>query len=456
MDYLQRLYAWLRRLMGDELDDRLKRYFLSGAYKSLRLQGAIAALTFLTALFIARTTGEEGFGIYSTVFTWVAILSVGATLGLDDLALKQLPLYQAHHRHDQIRGFLRWSNGWGLLSGVGVAAATLLVARATDIKGLSNYWGYYCWAVWVIPLFVLMHVNQAALRGLQQIGRGQLAEKVVQPLAFFVLLVGCYYWQGVALTDLQAVIARLGAFMVTAVAAFYLLYKGTQAYQSATLSYEKQRWWRRCRYFGLTSILYIFHTRMDIIWLSYYETAATQIAHYNAALKLSDLALIPFAVLYRVTAPMFSILHAEGDWVGLQLFYTMTTRLSFGLIASILLGLLLLGHWLLGWFGPGFRQGYPMLMILCGVKLLHVFVGPVNYLLMMVDLEREATGLLLLTVIATTAIHHWWVPLYGTTGAAWGTFAGTVLFELGMVVLAYRKAGIMPTVLGRFFQKKQP
>lgn len=453
---MQRLYAWLRRLMGDELDDRLKRYFLSGAYKSLLLQGAIALLTFLTALFIARTTGEEGFGVYSTVFTWIAILSVGATLGLDDLALKQLPLYQARSRQDRIHGFLRWSNGWGLCSGVMVAVATLALAYGTNIKGLSNYLEYYYWAVWVIPLFVLMHVNQAALRGLHQIGRGQLAEKVVQPLAFFILLVGWYGGQSTELTDWQAVVARLGSFVVTAVAALYLLHKGTQVYRQTSPSYEQGLWWRSCTYFGIASLLYMFHTRMDIVWLSYYETSEAQIAHYNAALKLSDLALIPFAVLYTVTAPMFSKLYAEGDKEGLQLFYTKTTRLSFGLIASILLGLLIFGSWVLGWFGPGFRQGYPILVILCGVKLLHVFVGPVNYLLMMVDLERESTWVLLVTVIVTAVLHNWWIPLYGTTGAAWGTFGGTVLFELGMVALAYRRADIMPTILGRFFSRKKP
>lgn len=453
---MQRLYAWLRHLMGDELDDRLKRYFLSGAYKSLLLQGAIALLTFLTALFIARTTGEEGFGIYSTVFTWITILSVGATMGLDDLALKQLPLYQAQNREDRIHGFLRWSNGWGLCSGVVVAIALLGLAYGTNIKGLSNYLEYYYWAVWVIPLFVLMHVNQAALRGLHQIGRGQFAEKVVQPLAFFILLIGWYGWQGTELTDWQAVVARLGSFIATAIVALYLLHKGTQVYRRTSCSYEQWQWWRSCVYFGIASLLYVFHTRMDIVWLSYYETSEAQIAHYNAALKLSDLALIPFAVLYTVTAPMFSKLHAEGDKEGLQLFYTKTTRLSFGLIASILIGLLVLGSWVLGWFGPSFHQGYPILVILCGVKLLHVFVGPVNYLLMMVDLERESTWMLLVTVLVTAVLHNWWIPLYGTRGAAWGTFGGTVLFELGMVVLAYRQADIMPTILGRFFSRKNP
>lgn len=449
---LQPLAHWLRRQLGEDMDDRLKNYFLTGAYKSLLLQGAISVLTFLTALFIARTTGERGFGIYSTVFTWIAILSVGATLGLDDLALKQLPLYDAKQQPQHIRGLLIWGNFWAVVSGGGAAMLTLVLANYTSISGLSNYRAYYAWAVWVIPLFVLMHFNQAALRGLQHIGRGQVAEKVVQPLSFFILLVVWYLWEGIELTDWQAVVARVGSFVVTAVAALYLLYRPTKVYHHLKPAYERSRWWQSCRYFGLTSLLYIVNTRMDIILLSLYEVSEVQIAHYNAALKLSDLALIPFAVLYTVTAPMFSKLHAQGDKEALQNFYTKTTRLSFGLISTILLGLVLLGSWVLGWFGDGFCQGYPILILLCGGKLLHVFVGPVSYLLMMVDLEREATWLLFGTVLVTAFFHLWLIPEHGGIGAACGTFGGTLVFELGMSWLAYRKGGIVPTIIGRFFK----
>jgi len=61
-----------QQLLGKELDAKIKNYFLTGAYKSIIMQGSIALLTFFTALFIARVTGDTGFGIYTTVFTWIS------------------------------------------------------------------------------------------------------------------------------------------------------------------------------------------------------------------------------------------------------------------------------------------------------------------------------------------------------------------------------------------------
>jgi O-antigen/teichoic acid export membrane protein len=431
------------------LDDKLKHYFLSGAYKSVLMQGAIALLTFGTALFIARVTGERGFGVYTTVFTWVAIVSVGATLGLDDLALKQLPIYQENKQPALIRGLLRWSNSWGLLAGVGAALLLLLLAAKSNINGLSNYWEYYLWAVWVVPLFVLMHINQASLRALGFMGWGQIAEKVVQPLAFFVLLLIFWGVYGAALSDKEAVVARTGSFVVTVLVALYLLYKVWKPYRQTNSQQERRLWWGSSRYFAFTSLLYIINTRIDIVLLSFYNVSEAEIAYYNAALKLSDMALIPFAVLYTVTAPMFSKLYAAGRLDDLQAFYTKTTRLSFLVIAAILLVLVLGGQWFLAWFGESFVQGYPILLILCGVKLLHVFVGPANYLVMMIDLEKEATWILLASVLLTVVLHRFLIPSYAGVGAAWATFLGLLLFELLLIGLTYSKSGILPTILGR-------
>lgn len=454
-NWIASFHHWLRQQLGADLDDKLKQYFLSGAYKSVLMQGAIALLTFGTALFIARVTGEEGFGVYTTVFTWVAIVSVGATLGLDDLALKQLPIYQEKKQPALIHGLLKWANWWGIGVGIGAALSLLLVAQYSNINGLSNYLEYYQWAVWVIPLFVLMHVNQASLRALGFMGRGQIAEKVVQPLSFFVALLLFWGWYGQDLSDKQAIIARVFSFVVTALIALYLLIKLVKPYQRIPAQQETKIWRSSSYYFAFTSLLYIINTRVDIVLLSFYEVSEAEIAYYNAALKLSDMALIPFAVLYTVTAPMFSKLYATGRLKDLQTFYTKTTRLSFLVIAAILLVLVLGGYWFLGLFGANFKAGYPILLVLCGVKLLHVFVGPANYLIMMIGLEREATWILLFSVLATVLLHSFLIPRYAGMGAAWSTFLGLLFFELLVIVLTYNKSGIMPTITGPLFHKEK-
>jgi O-antigen/teichoic acid export membrane protein len=444
----------LEQMLGEELDAKIKHYFLTGAYKSIVMQGSIALLTFFTALFIARVTGDTGFGIYTTVFTWISIVSVGATLGLDDLLLKQLPIYKGNKSTSKIRGILSWSNWLGLSFGLLCAIVLLLLANFSDIETLNRYANYFFWAVWVIPLFVLMHINQAALRGLHLFGWGQFAEKFVQPFSLFLLLLLFYGIQNYELTDEYAILARTISFLITAIVALFLLFKFTADYKKEKASYEIKHWWGSCRYFAITSLLYIVNTRIDIIFLSLYQIPEAEIGYYNAALKLSDMALIPFAVLYTVTAPMFSTLYAKNKMEELQVFFTKTTRLACFIITIILLFLVLGGEWFLGLFGENFKAGYPILLILCVTKFVHVFVGPVNYLLMMVNLEKEATWVLLASVLLTMGLHTVWIPLYGIEGAGYATLVGLLLFEFLVSWLAYKKAGIVPTVLGRFSFRK--
>ncbi|WMX14798.1 flippase [Aureispira sp. CCB-E] len=444
----------LQALLGKELDAKIKHYFLTGAYKSVVMQGSIALLTFFTALFIARVTGDTGFGVYTTVFTWISIISVGATLGLDDLVLKQLPIYHNKKQGTKIKGILSWANGLGLVVGVFSALCLLLLAEFSDIEMLHQYVDYFYWAVWVIPLFVLMHINQAALRGLHLFGWGQFAEKFVQPFSFFIILMLFYATQNYKLTDEHAIIARTFSFLITAIVALWLLFKFTTTYREEKASYDSHHWWGSCRYFALTSLLYIVNTRIDILFLSWYQVSEAEIGYYNAAVKLSDMALIPFAVLYTVTAPMFSTLYANNRMEELQNFFTKTTRLACLVISAILLCLVLGGEWFLMLFGENFREGYPILLILCITKFVHVFVGPVNYLLMMVNLEREATWILLLSVLFTIVLHLILIPSYGIEGAGYATLIGLLLFEFLVSWLAYKKAGIVPTVLGRFFIRK--
>lgn len=447
---LRSINTILHQLLGKDLDTKIKTYFLSGAYKSILAQGAITLLTFFTALFIARVTGDKGFGIYTTVFNWVSIIAVAAVVGLDDLILKQLPIYEAQNDKSKIKGLLIWTNFIGFLGGIGGGLALLFLAYYTSIHGLSEYAEHYLWAVWVIPLFAIMHINQATLRAFKFFGWGQFAEKIVQPLAFFVLLIAFYFFQNAHLTDKDAILTRTLSFVITAIAALYLMWKYIPQHKEPIQpQYETKKWWGSCRYFAITSLLYILNTRMDILFLGLYQVPEEQIAYYNAALKLSDMGLIPYAILYTVTAPMYSQLYSTQKMDELQLFFTKTTRLAFGIVLFILLFLIIWGKWFLGLFGESFQGAYPILLILCVVKLVHVFVGPVNYLMMMVNLEKEATFALVLSVLITAILHVLWIPLHGALGAAFASLLGLLAFEILVCWFTYKKSGIVPTIFGR-------
>lgn len=437
----------LHKLLGKELDDKVRNYFLKGSYKSLLLQAAVSLFTFLTTIVIARIAGDKSFGIYSLVFTWVSIISVGATLGLDDLVLKQLPVYQSKGQKQETKGLLSWVNKWGMISSCIAVVAFAFIVNTFNINGISEYAYYYNIALISIPFFVLMHINQAALRGLKYLGAGQLAEKVIQPFSFLIILLVAYFFAK-GITDAEIILFRVISFGLAAIIAVYLMYYYLKEYKNIKGVLNSQTWLKSCKYFAFMSLLYIINTRIDIVFLGIYEVPPEQIAYYNVALKFSDIALIPFMVVCTVATPMFSKLYAEHKIKELQAFYTKTTQLACVFIALVLIIFVVWGNWFLSWYGTAFQEGYHALMILCAIKFLHVFVGPVSYLLMMTNSEKQATYSLLVSVIVTIVLHIVLIPQYQIEGAAYATLIGLVVFELLLTWTAYRKTGIITTVFG--------
>lgn len=451
---LQFLKNILHRLLGKDLDDKIRSYFLKGSFKSLFLQSALSLLTFLTTIVVAQLTGDKGFGIYSLVFTWVSIVSVAATMGLDDLVLKQLPILASKNDEKGIKSIIGWAHKRAIMAGFVVTVMYVLLTYYSGIPGLSDYAEFHYWGALSIPFFVLMHLNQASMRGLGKLGQGQLAEKVVQPL-FFLLLLLFVFILGWKITDREAIIFRALSFTVAALLAFWLLYKTIRKYISEKVAPEKGKLWlKSCVFFTLSSLLYIINTRIDIVFLGIYQIAPEQIAYYNVALKFSDIALIPFLVVCTVTTPMFSSLYHQGKLKDLQLLYTKVTRLTTFIISIILILFIALGPWLLTWYGKSFQAGYPVLVLLCFTKFVHVFVGPAGYLLAMIGQERAVTKALLISVLITIILQIILVPLFEIMGAAYATLGGLFVFDIVVGWVAYKKTGILVTAIGKFLSKQ--
>ncbi|MCH2043473.1 MAG: polysaccharide biosynthesis C-terminal domain-containing protein [Saprospiraceae bacterium] len=439
----------LHRVLGKELDAKLRSFFLNGAYKSLFMQLALSALTLITTIIIARLAGDSGFGIYSLVFTWISVLGVAAVFGTDDLLQKILPIHKSKKNFPKLKGGWIWANQLVLLGGGALTLVFALVVNFGQVKGLSNYAFYYNLALPVVICFALMHTNQAALRAMGNFGIGQLAEKIIQPLAFIVVL-GLWYFLATVVLDVDVILARTISFVVAVVAALGLVvYHLWLKYKTIQAEYEYKTWTKSCLYFAAISTLYFLNTRLDILFLGFFEINPKEIAYYNVALKFTDLILIPFLVVCTVTMPMFAELYANAAQQKLQHLYTRVTQLVTVVVGLGALVLAIFGEFFLNWYGTTFQEGYQVLLILTVVKIIHVVVGPANLLLMMIGFEKAVAAVLALSVIVTALLHYTFIPIWGTAGAAWASLIGLCVFELGVSWVAWRKARIWTSVLGR-------
>src|SRR5690606_7040884 len=80
-----------------------------GAGGSLVAQVAGLGLGYVLHVCLAQWMGVDGYGLYTYVLAWTALLALPAAAGLPISVIRFLPAYQAHQQWGLLRGFLGWS-----------------------------------------------------------------------------------------------------------------------------------------------------------------------------------------------------------------------------------------------------------------------------------------------------------------------------------------------------------
>ena len=70
-----------------------------------------------------------------------------------------------------------------------------------------------------------------------------------------------------------------------------------------------------------------------------------------------------------------------------------------------------------------------------------------------IDFEKEAAIALCFSVLITFLGHTILIPTFAIEGAAIASLIGLLSFEIVLSYIAYKKAGIIPTIIGRFSRK---
>lgn len=148
---------------------------------------------FLVGVQLARGLGAEGYGIYGLAMSIVAMLTVPTEFGLPQLLTREVAAAQVKGDWDRIHGTLRWSARASLvlagMMAIGVVSWLVLTNQLESPLGMTMIAG-----VFLIPSVAMLSLRSAALRGAQQIVRGQVAEVVMRPALHSLLLFVAVLW----------------------------------------------------------------------------------------------------------------------------------------------------------------------------------------------------------------------------------------------------------------------
>ena len=407
------------------------RIFLSST--GLRLLGMLFG--FLIGVQLARGLGASGYGIYGLAMSIITMLSVPAEFGLPLLVTREVAAAHARSDTAQVSLVVRWATRTIIIFSLGIALVGIgaWVALSKDLDNLLLH-SIIAGALLVV-LIPLGNVFGAALRGVQQIVRGQVPEIVIRPALFSAFLYLAATLSPVPLTPVAAIGMQVAAAALSLVMAYGLLRAVAPAVDVSALR-AGEGWLRSALPMALAGAMRVLQGNLSLILLGYLAAPA-DVGLFRAGTSTALLIAMPVSVSHVIAAPTFSRLHAIKDMVELQSYLRRTTRLTVACMFAFLLPFIATGEALLSYvFGPEFGESNAVIVIASVGTLIGASFGPAATLLNMVGEEKyvaRSFAMSLLVLIGTTP------PLILLAGIEGAAVANAVAFVLWSAML-WRRA----------------
>jgi O-antigen/teichoic acid export membrane protein len=156
---------------------------------------------------------------------------------------------------------------------------------------------------------------------------------------------------------------------------------------------------------------------------------------------------LPLQATNALSAPRFAALYARQRYAELQVLVTNVIRWTFWPSLAIALILIAFGPIILRLFGPGFEQGFTVLVILMLGQLVNAFAGPVGNLLNMTGYQVLTARVLGLSATLGVVLGVAFTRAWGTAGTAIAFSGVMMLWNLVLWGLVIHKLDIHPSLL---------
>ena len=419
-----------------------------GGAVAAKLAGAGAAFA-LHAL-LARLAGAEQYGTYSYVLTWIGVLVLISTVGLDVALVKYTAAYHAQAQWELLKGIVRWSHRVVLAIACTIALlAALAVGLGRD--GPNTLLLHTVWiGCGVLPVTAGLRLTEARLRGLRRVALAEIPDGVLRPVAMASTVALLFWLPGRPLHSPDVMGLHL-LFLISVVGMnTALLRKVVRPRRiTATASYDTGTWLRVSLPLWLDSGMRLLSTSLDMLLVGAMLGMA-EAGVYAIVNRLAELIAFGTNASQAAVRPYIAALHAEGNRAAIQRAVTIAS--SWGtLFAIIACGALIPARaLLLRQFGEEYLAGASALIALALGNLVAACTAIVHAVMNMTDHQRAkmritAVCLVLKLPLSAVAIARW--DLAGAAAVSGGMLALDCLWSLSY---ARRTLGIDGTVFSWF------
>ena len=411
----------------------------------LVLRIVAVALALLVELLLTRTLGQEQYGVLSIGLSWLLLLSILASLGMDTALVRFVPADLAHGRNalaiQRIRYALRAMATGGVVVGV-VFAASVWASRPGSP---STQAPVLLIMALLVPIQTINLHRVGILQALKQPVLALLPDQVIRFGSFTLLLLTLPY----VVSQATAVHGgwATGVSLVAALAAGQLFLRRLvpRTNPTETFEFKPRTLWSTAIPLGWMTFMGLFASRADpaiIGWLSGPEEAAL----FSLADRISSLLLFGLVAVNAIAAPLISELWATGKKEELQ---RVLSKAAVGIaLYTLPLGaaILIAAPFVLPFFGPGFKATFTPLCWLVAGQSMNALAGSVGYLMTMTGNHRKAAQILTVAAVLKIGLNLVLVPIWGATGAAIGSVIMLGGWNGALLYVVIKKLGVDPTL----------
>lgn len=439
----QKLTSYLRKwLHGDELEAVLLR----GAGGTFIVKVAGAGLAFAVHVLLARLMEVTQYGIYVYAWSWITLLAVFGKLGMENGFIRFLPEYMAKGQWERFRGLISFGGiGVFLVCSIVaiIAAVVVWVFRSNMAAGQPE-------TIWIalvaLPLFGLSNLIRGGLQALKRAARSIIPNSIVRHVLVALGAIGVYLSVDGAPSAESVMGITLVAVLGVVLTGGFFLYR-CMPEEAFGLSIQKRHrhWLRVTLPLLFISGMGLLLRRTDILMLGALK-GPDAAGIYNAATRISDLAAFGLAAINTIVAPLISELYHSRKREELQHMVKMAAYGSLLIYTLLATPIALLGPYMLNLFGNSFSAGYVPLLILIAGQLVNALSGSVGFVMTMTGHQNQAAVIFALSAIVNILLNIMLIPGYGLIGGAVATATTTIIWNVYMVVLVYKKININTTL----------
>jgi O-antigen/teichoic acid export membrane protein len=192
---------------------------------------------------------------------------------------------------------------------------------------------------------------------------------------------------------------------------------------------------------------FLLLTYVDTLVLQLFVGPAEVAVYYAAAKTLAMVNFIYFAV-GAACGHRFSEYHVAGEKERLAAFVADSIRWTFWPSLAVTIVFVALGRPILGLFGEGFADGYPLICIMAVGLLARAAVGPAERLLNMVGEQNVCAAIYGTAFAVNLALCLVLIPHFGLLGAAIATASAVLTESTLLFFVTKRRLGLHVFIWG--------